>query len=96
MRKEEQVNLEKKESKSSDILEIEGKCYGKEMKIILVYFDANKNAAGKERNRAIKKEIEEKIENTKDKGLMIIGDFNGHPELLENRKTDENGRTILS
>ena len=97
MRKEEQVNLEKKESKSSDILEIEGKCYGKEMKIILVYFDANKNAAGKERNRAIKKEIEEKIENTKDKGLMIIGDFNGHLELLEeNRKTDENGKTILS
>ena len=97
MEKDEQIILEEKKSRSSDILEVEGKCYGKEVKIILVYFDANRNAIGKERNQKIKEELEQKIGNSEDKGLMILGDFNGHLELLEKeRRTDENGRTVLS
>ena len=88
--------MKKKESKSSDILEIEGKCFGKEMKIILVYFDASRDPTGKERNKEIKREVEEKIVHAEGKGIMILGDFNGHLEMLENeRKTDENGRTAL-
>ena len=95
MKKDTRVTFEKKESKSSDILDIEGRCFGKEMKIILVYFDANKDAKGKKRNE-IKKEVEKKIKNVNGKGVMIIGDFNGHLEMLEkDRKTDANGKTVL-
>ena len=94
MRKDKKVNFIKNKSISREILDIEGKCYGIEMKIILVYFDVRKDKAGKEANDKIRKEIENKIENNKKEGLMILGDFNAHLEILDGRKEDENGKMI--
>ena len=39
--------------------------------------------------------METKIENNDKEGLMIVGDFNGHINLLEQRKTDYNGQMVM-
>ena len=41
------VEFEKKKQINEEILEIEGTCFGMEMKVILVYFDARKSDEGK-------------------------------------------------
>ena len=58
MKKTDQINLEKQESKSSDILEVDGICFGREMKIILVYFDVRRNNEGRKNNSRIRKETD--------------------------------------
>ena len=66
------------------------------MKIILVYFDVDRGPKGLARNKIIRENIEEKIANNERKGLIILGDFNGHLNLLEeDRKTDKNGTMVL-
>jgi len=62
MRKKETIHFEQKETKNRNILEIEGKCMGMEMKIILVYIDVDKEKEGYIRNQKIRMEIEEKVE----------------------------------
>ena len=64
-------------NKNKEFLEIEGSLFGIGMKIIIVYFDANKNEEGKRRNKKPRKEIESKIEKNDKEGLIIAGDFNG-------------------
>ena len=39
--------------------------------------------------------MEVKIENNDKEGLMIVGDFNGHINLLEQRKTDYNRQLVM-
>ncbi|CAL4150581.1 unnamed protein product [Meganyctiphanes norvegica] len=93
--KSKQIKFKKVDRKSKEILEIVGVCFGMELKIILVYLDVDKGELGKLNNGKIKKEIEESIKNQNKGGLMILGDFNGHSELLEpNRKEDLNGKMI--
>jgi len=80
----EQVNFEKQKSSSGDILEIEGTCFTKKLKVLVVYFDVNRNAVGGKQE--IKKEIKEMIKSVESKGLMILGVFNGHLEMLVEKK----------
>ncbi|CAL4079479.1 unnamed protein product, partial [Meganyctiphanes norvegica] len=96
MEKNKSSEFEKKRSESREILEIEGKCFGITLKIILVYFDVDKGEIGRQNNEEIRKEIEEKIRNNKSKGLIILGDFNAHLEMIEpERKDDFNGKMII-
>ena len=95
MPKMSEINLEKKENNNKDLLEIEGKIFGMKIKIIIVYFDANKNKRGKDRNIVLKDNIETIIENNKMEGLMIMGDFNGHIKEIDGRNEDDNGKMIL-
>ena len=90
------LEFEKIENENRDILEIEGSCLGIDMKIILVYFDVDKGPKGIVRNKKIRENIEERIENNEKKGLIIMGDFNGHLNILEkDRKNDKNGDMVL-
>ena len=59
--KKKQIKLEKNENKEKDILEVEGKCIGLKMKMILVYFDTRKNKDGRDRNDEIRNEVEKII-----------------------------------
>ena len=41
-------------------------------------------------------EIEERITNNEKRGLMILGDFNGHLNMIENnRRNDMNGKMVI-
>ena len=95
MRDNKSVEFEERKKINEEILEIDGICFGMEMKIILVYFDVRRNEEGKENNKKIKSDIEDMIKNNKMEGLLILGDFNGHLEKLDGRKDDINGRTAL-
>lgn len=82
-------------NKNKEFLEIEGSLFGIGMKIIIVYFDANKNEEGKRRNKKLRKEIESKIEKNDKEGLIIAGDFNGHLKAIDGREDDVNGRMLI-
>ena len=92
--KKKQIKLEKIENKEKDILEVEGKCIGLKMKMILVYFDTRKNKDGRDRNDEIRKEVEKIIEKT-DEALIVLGDFNAHIGLIDGKRIDQNGRMML-
>ena len=95
MEKDKNMDFEYITCASNDILDLEGKCFNIDLKIILVYFDVDKGAKGKEINDLIRLEIEEKIKENKKEGLIILGDFNAHMEILEpDRKNDVNGKMI--
>ena len=88
------VDFEEMKQKNEEILVIEGKCFGMEIKVILVYFDVRKDKEGRENNKKIKRDIESMIKNNKKECLMVIGDFNGHLEELDGRKDDNNGKMV--
>ena len=56
-KKHPQINWTQKRTSHRDIDIIEGMCYGKKMKIVLVYFDSNKQSHGTdyESNRQLEK-----------------------------------------
>ena len=93
MPKMSQINLKKIENKNTELLEIDGNIFGIEVKIIIVYFDANRDDTGKVRNKKLKKIIEKKIEQNEKEGLIIAGDFNGHIRIIDERE-DINGKMI--
>ena len=90
-----EIMLEKKENSNRDMLELEGKIHGMRMKMVVVYFDANKDEGGRSRNRKLRSDIERIMENNKMEGLMIMGDFNGHLKMIDGKDDDENGKMIL-
>ena len=95
MEKTKKVEVVKKESKSSEILEIEGTLFDNKMKIILVYFDVNKDKDAIKKNDEIRKEIENKMKKSTGKALMILGDFNAHTKILEpDKKENANGQIV--
>ena len=68
---------------------------GLNIKIILVYFDVDKGVTGESNNKKIRGKIEKSIKKHKKGGLMILGDYNGHSELLEqDRREDLNGKMV--
>ena len=95
MRDNKHVEFEERKKKNEEILEIDGICFGMEMKIILVYFDVRRNEEGRNNNDKIRKDIESMIKNNKKEGLLILGDFNGHLETLDGRKDDRNGKMVM-
>ena len=90
-----EIVLEKKANNNRDMLELEGKIHGMRMKMVVVYFDANKDEGGRSRNRKLRSDIERIMENNKMEGLMIMGDFNGHLKMIDGKDDDENGKMIL-
>ena len=97
MEKSKNVDFEIKKSKSAEILDIEGECFGEKIKIILVYFDVRKDGKGKDNNHKIRKEIEEKVKKWKEKAVMVLGDFNAHVKMLEpERNQDDSGDIITA
>ena len=61
MRDNKHVEFEERKKKNEEILEIDGICFGMEMKIILVYFDVRRNEEGRNNNDKIRKDIESMI-----------------------------------
>ena len=94
MKKHKQVSFEKRKSVCKDILEIEGRCFGMRIKIILVYFDSNKGGDGRCRNEVIRKEVESKIKKNESECLLVLGDLNAHSSLLEDKREDVNGKMV--
>ena len=92
------IELEEKETKSNDILVVEGRIYGKNIRIILTYMDCTKMKSGKdyEHNRKIQKNIEKWMEVEPETMLVCLGDFNARMKELESniRQSDVNGMMI--
>ena len=90
----EEIKLQKKENKCTELLDLEGEIYGIGIKIVVVYFDSNKGKNGNEANKEIRVEVEKLIEKNEKEGLIVLGDFNGHIKLLDGRKEDLNGKML--
>ena len=95
MKKTKNLDFKKIENKNKDILEVEGKCFGNKLRIILVYFDVDKSKKGERVNAKIRKDVEKRMKVKDDEGLIILGDFNGHIRGLGPHETDFNGKMIL-
>ena len=95
MEKTKKVEVVMNESKSTEILEIEGILFDNKIKIILVYFDVNKDKEAINKNNEIRKEIEKKMKKSSGKALMVLGDFNAHTKILEpDKKENVNGQIV--
>ena len=89
--------MEEVETRSEDILIIEGTIHNEKVKIVLAYFNCNKELSGAryKENREMQKEIEEHMQVEEDVHLVILGDINGRLKSLEPEKsTDANGQII--
>lgn len=95
MPKMKEIKFNKNKNKNKELLEIEGSIFGTKLKIIIAYFDANKNEEGKKRNKILRKDIEKIIEKNENEGLIIAGDFNGHLRAIDGRDDDINGRMLM-
>ena len=91
------VTIEQLETKSRDILYAMVRMFDIKMHMVLVYFSIPKAKEDKERNSNIKKEIELIIDKAGEnsEAAMVLGDFNGHIDVLGQQKEDENGRIVL-
>merc|ERR1712121_377638 len=84
-------------TKSNDILAIEGKIRGCKVRIVLMYLDNTKLKRGKDylRNRQIQKQAEKLFAVDPDVSLICLGDLNGRlTKLKPNIETDANGEMI--
>lgn len=93
-KKSEDIELNKVNTKNSDILYVEEKIMKNKVKIVLVYFSVVKKPEDKERNLRLKREIECAIESSTEEPLIILGDLNGHIGFLGEQKINENGYII--
>ena len=94
---EKNVRLEEIETKSNDLLVLDGKINERKTRIILCYFDCTKKLKGADfkRNRGLEKEIGKFLEVEPGINLIVLGDMNGRLTRLEpNIKTDANGKMI--
>ena len=89
------IKLEVMPSRNADILDVQGTIAHKEVRIILIYMSVENQPQDIDRNKGLQREIEHKIENTDDRALMILGDFNGHVGFLGNQREDRNGKFII-
>ena len=90
-RKNKKILMHKQESKLKDYLFIKGNLCGLSISIIVVYFSVH----DKERNKSLRREIEEAIEKNSEENLMILGDFNGHVGFKGKQAVNINGNMIL-
>ena len=91
------VKLEELETRSNDILAVEGRVNNTKCRIVLCYFDCTKVLKGKDfkRNREIQKQVEKLMEVDPSTALMVLGDFNGRLSKLEpSIRSDANGKMI--
>merc|ERR1711874_641607 len=91
------IHLKEIETKSNDILALEGTVLKSKFRIILCYFDSSKslNDQDYKNNRALQKEVENLMEVDQETDLVCLGDMNGRLTKLEpDIKTDANGKMI--
>ena len=94
---DEKVKLEKKETKSDDILVVEGEIHKEKVRIVLVYFNCGKLTMGRRfnENRKIQEEVEQLMQVKEGTKLIVLGDLNARLRTLEpGVDTDVNGRMI--
>ena len=89
------IEMNEIKNENKEFLEIEGTIFGTGIKIITVYFDANRDQKGKDRNTQLKELLEKRIEQNNKEGLMVVGDFNGHIHSIDGKDTDRNGKMII-
>merc|ERR1711874_140924 len=93
------ITLKEINTKSNDILTVEGTVLKKKFRMILCYFDSSKSTTDTfyRKNRVIQKEVESLMEVEADTELVCLGDMNGRLKRLEPKiKSDENGKMIES
>ena len=91
------MKLEEIETRSNDLLVVEGKINSIKCRIVLCYFDCTKLLHGRDfkRNRDIQKQVEKLMEVDPSTALLVLGDFNGRLSRLEPAiRTDANGSMI--
>merc|ERR1711913_183715 len=92
-----EITLKEINTKSNDILALEGTILKSKFRIILCYFDSTKSLSDKDfkNNRKMQKEVEGLMDVDPDTALICLGDMNGRLTKLEPAiKTDANGRMI--
>ena len=95
-KEEKELELVKLDTNSKDILDIKGKIYDIDTRIMIVYMDCASDREGKERNIRIREELERKIEEIGDQeALIIMGDFNCHLGFLGYQEENENGKRTI-
>lgn len=92
-RENEDIIMEKMETKSNDILLVESKVNKMEISIVLIYMSVNDYG----RNAEIRKEIKTIVGRAQqnEREIIILGDFNGHLGFIGSQKLDTNGKMIL-
>merc|ERR1711874_564161 len=91
------ITLKEINTKSNDILAVEGTVLRKKFRMILCYFDSSKSTTDSfyKKNRVIQKEVEKLMEVDADTELVCLGDMNGRLKRLEpSIKSDENGKMV--
>ena len=82
---DDRIMMEEVDTKSKDILILDGVIFNEKIRIILTYLNCCKETQGRKytANREIQKEIEQYIHVEDDKHLICLGDFNGRLRTLE-------------
>ena len=93
--KSEKFELKKIKNSNSEILDIEGKMHGIDMKLVVTYFDVDKGKRGRDNNKKIRKDLEKIIESNEKEGLILTGDFNGHLRMIDGKPDDVNGKMLI-
>ena len=91
-RKNSGVNLK---MRNADILVTDGTIGRVKTKIIIVYMSTGNTSESNERNRRIREELEEILNDDKDEeGVILMGDFNGHIAEIGKQNEDRNGKVV--
>lgn len=93
--REGKLELKKTQSRSNDILDVEGRVGNENIRLILLYMAAGGTAEAAARNRKIEEEVEQKIQSNEVNNLIVLGDLNGHLGILGEQIEDRNGRMIM-
>ena len=96
---DEKVKLEKINTKSDDILVVEGEIHKEKIRIILIYFNCGKLTVGRRfnENRKIQEEVEQFMQVKEGIKLVVLGDLNARLRTLEpGIDTDINGKMVES
>lgn len=91
------LKMEQVETTNADVLYVVVKAYSTMLNVILLYFSIPKAAKDKDRNQEMRKEVETIIGKAEERGeaCLVLGDFNGHIDMLGYQKQDENGLIVL-
>ena len=95
-KEKEKYNLQKKTTRSTEILHVEGKIGKEQIRIVLVYMKTRNDNETKDHNKKLIEEIGQILEEREiqQKATTVLGDFNGHLGYLGNQEENMNGKLI--
>ena len=89
------IDLEKKESNSKEILHIKGKIGDCKLTMVLVYMRTGNDAEVEQGNREIMRECGAIVGAVVEgEGVLVLGDFNGHLGYLGYQEENKNGKIV--